>query len=92
MDFPTSYRLTMRAVDRWVRGPFSGIFLGFEFSPFRQRISALPPATNASRWKTISKPADMNEGKNGETNELEHTNKNWGPRWERSRTCCAANS
>ena len=38
-----------RAVDRWVRAAFSGIFLGVRFFPVRQRVSAHPPATNANR-------------------------------------------
>ena len=38
------------AVDRWVRGAFFELFLGFRFFPVRQRVSAHPPATNASRW------------------------------------------
>jgi hypothetical protein len=29
-------------------------FPGFGFYPFRRRVSALPPATNASRWGTIA--------------------------------------
>ena len=48
-------RLTQRAVDRWVRGAFFERFRGFEFSPFRRRDSALPPAANASRWAAGSK-------------------------------------
>ena len=43
-------RPTKRAVDRWVRGAFFELFRGFEFFPFQRRVSALPPATNASRW------------------------------------------
>jgi len=39
----------MRAVDRWVRGAFFRLFSGFEFFPFRRRVSSLPPATNAHR-------------------------------------------
>ena len=40
----------MRAVDRWVRAAFFELFPGVEFFPFRRRVSALPPATNAGRW------------------------------------------
>jgi hypothetical protein len=36
-------------VDRWVRGAFYERFSGFGLFPFRRRVSALPPATNASR-------------------------------------------
>jgi hypothetical protein len=42
-------RPTMRAVDRWVRAAFFELFPGFEFFSFRRRVSAHPPATNASR-------------------------------------------
>jgi hypothetical protein len=40
----------MRAVDGWVRAAFFRRFLDFRLFPFRQRVSARPPATNASRW------------------------------------------
>ena len=40
---------TMRAVDRWVCGAFFERFRGFESFPFRRRVSALLPTTDASR-------------------------------------------
>ena len=33
-----------------IQSNIKGTFCGFEFSPFRQRVSSLPPATNAHRW------------------------------------------
>ena len=46
----------MRAVDRWARAAFFSLFRGLKFFLFRQRVSALPPATNASRWAAVPKP------------------------------------
>jgi hypothetical protein len=43
-DAASKGRLTMCAVDRWVRGTFSDLFHDFSFFPFRRRISSRPPA------------------------------------------------
>ena len=40
----TNRRPTMRAVDRWVHAAFLERFRGFEFFPFRRRVSARPLA------------------------------------------------
>lgn len=37
----------------WLRGAFSEHLRGFELLAFRRRVSALPPATDASRWASL---------------------------------------
>jgi hypothetical protein len=50
----------MQAVGRWVRAAFSSVFRGFEFSPFRRRVSSHPLPLTHTVGRIQSFVKDMN--------------------------------